>query len=305
MWIDDYKAAIWTRKIVKRNLKVTKPIDCEQFIHPLDKTALQTLKKIPLLDSICAKLISVMNDRQNTIINMSTKIHITEKQLSKVYKMVKSICCTIGIEMPEVYLELDREPNAYTYGTEKFTIVIHSGLLECFQDDEVYAVLAHECGHIACKHGLYHTIGGMVLSGGSLGLSELSELLNKKGIVGSVAGNVLSAVDGALELAFFNWSRCSELSADRVAVLCCGSAEPVIETMMRLAGGTKHIESQVNKELFIEQAEDYQESMENGIVNKSLEFLLTRKLSHPLLAVRAYEAKKFANSDEFKNLIKF
>jgi Zn-dependent protease with chaperone function len=80
----------------------------------------------------------------------------------------------IGIEMPELYLELNRDPNAYTYGTEKFTLVINSGLIECLQDDEIYAVLAHECGHIACKHGLYHTIGGMVLQGGAIGLNELS-----------------------------------------------------------------------------------------------------------------------------------
>lgn len=304
MWFENYKARKWTKKIVKRNLKAKMPVDCEQYIHIWDKTALTALKKIPLLDTICAKLITIMNDRQKTIINMSTKIHITEKQLSKVYFMVKSICTKIGIEMPELYLELNREPNAYTYGTEKFTIVIHSGLLECLQDDEIYAVLAHECGHIACKHGLYHTIGGMVLSGGIIGLNEISDYLSTKGMLGSIAGNVVSAVDGALELAFFHWSRCSELSADRVAIICCGSADPVIETMMRLAGGTTHIDSEINKELFVSQAIEYRQSMENDIINKGLEFLLTKNNSHPLLAVRAYEAQKFAASDEFKEVMK-
>ena len=119
MWFSNYKAKRWTRNIVKKNLKSTEPIDCEQYIHSLDKTALAALKKIPLLDTICAKLMAVMNDKQHTIINMSTKIHITEKQLPKIYRMVKSICYKIGIDMPELYLELNREPNAYTYGTEK------------------------------------------------------------------------------------------------------------------------------------------------------------------------------------------
>ena len=171
MWFENYKAKKWTQKTISRNLKTVTPVDCEQYIHSLDKSALVALKKIPLLDTICAKLLSVMNDIQNTIINMSTKIHITEKQLPKIYLMVQSICKKIGIDMPELYLELNRQPNAYTYGTEKFTIVIHSGLIECLQDDELYAVLAHECGHIACKHGLYHTIGGMVLRGGLIGLN--------------------------------------------------------------------------------------------------------------------------------------
>ena len=302
MWFANYKARKWAQKTIRRNMRTKTPIDCEQYIHVLDKTALVALKKIPLLDTICAKLIAIMNDKQKTIINMSTKIHITEKQLPKVYAMVKSICIKIGIEMPELYLELNREPNAYTYGTEKFTLVIHSGLLECLQDDELYAVLAHECGHIACKHGLYHTLGGMVLSGGVIGLNEIADYLNSKGLVGSIAGNVVSAVDGALELALFHWVRCSELSADRVAVICCGSADPVIETMMRLAGGTTHIDSEVNKELFISQAMEYRQSMEKDIINKGLEFLLTKNDSHPLLAVRAYEAQEFAKSELFRSI---
>ncbi len=244
-----------------------------------------------------------MNDKQKTIINMSSKIRITEQQLPKVYFMVQSICNKIGIEMPELYLELNREPNARTYGTEKFTIVIHSGLLECFQDDELYAVLAHECGHIACKHGLYHTIGGLVLSGGEFGLHELGSYLNGKGLLGGWAGSIVSTVDSALELALFHWYRCSEFSADRVAIICCGSAEPVIETMMRLAGGTTHIDAQINKEAFILQATDYIKCMEDDKINKGLEFLMTKNNTHPLLSVRAYEARKFVESDEFKKIV--
>ena len=296
------KSRVWTNKTIRKNMKTTVPVDCEKYIHSLDKAALIALKKIPLLDTVCAKILSVMNDKQNTIINMSTKIHITEHQLPKIYKMVESICKKIGIEMPDLYLHLDRSVNAYTYGTEKFTIVINSGLIECLEDDEIYAVLAHECGHIACKHGLYHTIGGMVLSGGIIGLHEIAQHFENKGIIGAVAGNVVAAVDSSLELAFYHWFRCSELSADRVAVICCGSSKPVIETMMRLAGGTTHIDSEINKELFISQATEYQESMKSNLINKGLEFLLTKNDTHPLLTVRAFEAKQFEESEEFKNI---
>lgn len=303
MFFRNQKAKRWTKKQIIKNLNVNHPIDCEQYIHSADKTALLSLKKIPLLDVVCSKFLSIMNDTQNNIINMSSKIHITENQLPKIYTMVKSICNKIGIEMPELYLELNREPNAYTYGTENFTIVIHSGLLECLEDDEIYAVLAHECGHIACKHGLYHTIGGMILNGSSIGLHELGNMLSAKGLVGGIVGGAISAVDTALELAFYHWFRCSELSADRVAVICCGDATPVIETMMRLAGGTTHIDSEINKDLFISQATNYRQIMAESKSSKTLEFLLTKNNTHPLLAVRAYEAQQFASSEEFKNII--
>lgn len=235
---------------------------------------------------------------------MSNMVQISENQIPKIYNMVNSICKKIGIEMPDLYLKLDRSPNAYAFGTEKFTVVIHSGLIECFEDDEIYAVLAHECGHIACEHMLYHTIGKLVLSGGEFGLDSLSGMLASKGIVGSIIGNVVSLADSALELALYHWSRCSELSADRIAIICCGSASPVIETMMRLAGGTKHIDSEINKDLFISQAEEYQKLAAENKINKTLEFLLTKNNSHPLLAVRAYEAQKFASSEEFKSICK-
>jgi len=303
MFFREQKAKRWTKKQIRKNLSVSTPVDCEQYIHPLDKNALIALKKIPLLDTICSKVWSVMNDKIDNMVNMSSMIHITEKQLPKIYNMVKSITNKIGIEMPDLYLKLDRTINAYAYGTEKFTIVIHSGLIECLEDDEIYAVLAHECGHIACKHSLYNMVADIVLNKGAMfGVQELVCYLDGKGLLGSIAGNVLSTVDSALELAFYHWDRCSEFSADRIAVICCGSAEPVIETMMRLAGGTVHIDSEINKDLFIEQATEYRENMDKNLVNKGLEFLLTKNMSHPLLAVRAYEARKFAQSDEFKKL---
>ena len=304
MLFKKFRAKRWMKKQIKKNLKACTPVDCEQFIHSTDKKALEALKKIPLLKTVCGKVMSLFNDVQNNIINMSSKVHITEKQLPKIYRMVESICHKIGIDMPELYLELNREPNAYTYGAEKFTIVIHSGLLECLEDDEIYAVLAHECGHIACNHGLYHTIAGMVLGGGAIGLQELSVALSTKGIAGEIFGGVLQAVDSALELAFYHWHRCSELSADRIAVLCCDGAKPVIDTMMRLAGGTLHFDTEIDKDLFISQAADYHETVSGNKVNKALEFILTKDDTHPLLAVRAYAAQEFANSVEFQKLLK-
>ena len=303
MFFNDLKAKKWAKKQIYKNLNTSKIIDCKQYIHETDKMALLALKKIPLLDTICSKILSLFNDTQQKLINMSEFVQITDKQVPKIHRMVKSICHKIGIDMPDLYLKLNRAPNAYTFGTEKFTIVVHSGLLECLEDDELYAVLAHECGHIACEHMLYHTVGSLVLNGGIIGLNEISSLFAGKGMVGNVIGSVVSLADNALELAFYHWSRCSELSADRIAIICCGSASPVIETMMRLAGGTKHIDSEINKELFIAQAEEYQKLTAENKINKTLEFILTKNNSHPLLAVRAYEAQKFAESNEFKALV--
>lgn len=299
MFLRERKAKRWVKRIIKTNMMQNPPINCEKFIHKTDQLALATLKKIPLFDTVCSKVLSIMDEPQRNIIDMSSKIRITENQVPKIYYMVQSICNKIGIDMPNIYLKLDREPNACTYGTENFTITVNSGLLECLEDDELYAVLAHECGHIACKHVLYHTIGAFILYGGSLGMQKLGNLLNNS-FVGSI---VSSSVGSSLELAFYHWQRCSELSADRVAVICCESATPVIESMMRLAGGTTHIDSEINREIFFSQAEEYKKLTAENKINKVLEYWLTHNDTHPLLAVRAYEAKKWAESEEFNNAI--
>ena len=71
MFFRELKAKKWTKKQIRKNLKANAPINCEQYIHTADKTALAALKKIPLLDTICSKIISLLNDRQVNIINSS------------------------------------------------------------------------------------------------------------------------------------------------------------------------------------------------------------------------------------------
>lgn len=302
MSLKKLKAKCWAKKQTKKNLMVKTPVNCEAYIHSADKKALEALKKIPLLDTVCGKILPILNDACVDIITKASLIRINEKQIPKIYFMVKSICNKIGIKMPEIYLELNREVNAFVYGTEKYTLIINSGLLECLEDDEIYAVLAHECGHIACKHSLYYSVASMVLGYGRIGLEEIGAMIGNKGVLGSIFGGVLSAVDSALELAFYQWYRYSELSADRVAAICCGSAKPVVETMIRLAGGTTQIGAEINKELFIEQAKEYKEIIDKSSTNKFLEFLLTKNDTHPLLAVRAYEVEEFAKRDIFKEI---
>ena len=78
MFFREQKAKRWTKKQIRKNLNVSTPVDCEEYIHPLDKNALIALKKIPLLDTICSKVWSVMNDKIDNMVNMSSMIHITD-----------------------------------------------------------------------------------------------------------------------------------------------------------------------------------------------------------------------------------
>lgn len=263
-------------------------LDYKLYLHDSDKTAMAALKAIPGFEQVMKAFMKVWSEQQLRLINMSTNLHISEKQMAKYYNMLPPICEKLGIDVPELFVKLDVRPNACTYGDTKPFIVITSGLFETLPDELIPTVLAHECGHIACHHTLYITMGRTILSGASAFVSGL--------------GNVALY---PIQLAFAYWMRCSEFSADRAAIICDGSAEKITEVMMRFAGYDKDIMAEANVEVFMEQALEYKDLVDSNAWNKTLEFILFQNCDHPLNAVRAYEGKEWEETERYKNILEY
>ena len=265
-------------------------IDSKYYIHDSDRIALQALEAIPGFPQLLKAFMKVWNEKQFQILNMSSNIRISENQLPKYYNMLLPICEKLGIDVPELYLTLDVNANAYTYGDTKPFIVITSGLLETVPEELLPSVLAHECGHIACHHCLYTTMGSILLNGTSAilsnwGLAELATI--------------------PIQIAFYYWMRCSEYSADRAALLYDGTSDKIVEMCMRFAGMDKDLREDVNIDLFLEQAVEYKSIIEESMWNKTLEFIVLSNADHPFNAVRAYEANEWAKSERYTRLVEY
>ena len=260
-------------------------INPNMYIHESDKAALQALKSIPGFTPFLKAFMKVWSEKQARILNMSTNLRLCESQMSKYYNMLPPICEKLGIDVPELYLQLDVNANAYTSGDTNPYIVITSGLLETMPDELIPTVLAHECGHIACHHVLYSTMGRLILSEtiGFLGIDD-------------------SLISLPLKMAFFYWMRCSEYSADRAATICDGNGNKLIETCFRLAGYDKDIQADANLDAFMEQARDYKTMITDSKWNRTLEFLMLSSATHPLNAVRAFECNEWQKSEEFAKI---
>lgn len=254
------------------------------FMHDSDKAALQALKAIPGFTQLLKGFMSIWDERQFQLWNMSSRLRLSENQMAKYYNMLPPICEKLGIEVPELYLELNVSPNSYTSGDTKPFIVLTSGLLETLPDELIPTVLAHECGHIACHHVLYSTMGQMILKG-----------------VFKVA-SFSSLITAPLQIAFAYWMRCSEFSADRAAVLYDGTPDKMIEVCMRLAGYDKDIVADTSVDAFMEQAEAYKKLVDNSKWDKTLEFLMFSQADHPLTALRAYECNEWSDTEQFKKI---
>ncbi len=258
-------------------------ITASDFIHPEDAAALRQLESIPGFPALVKKVLSLGFEELQYGLNMATAIRLSPTQLPNLYNHLPPICKKLGIQEPEFYLQMNPMPNAYTFGDTRIFITITSGLVEMMNDEELDAVIAHECGHIVCHHVLYHSIAQIIFSGAA-----------SLGILGNLAMPI--------QLALLYWSRKSELSCDR-----CGSVitspEVITRVMARLSGGPSSITQKINFEEWARQADKYDEIKNENLWNKSLQLYAIAKQDHPFAAVRVREILKWGQSPQYQNLM--
>ncbi len=252
------------------------------FIHPEDAAALRQLESIPGFPTLVKKFYALGVEKFRYGLNMASNIRLSEKQLPEIYNVLPPICETLGIPEPEFYLKMDPSPNAWTFGDTKIFITVTSSLVQMMNHDELTAVVAHECGHIMCRHVLYHNMAQMLLNGAdSFGL--------------------LGLFSAPMRYALYYWMRKSELSCDRVGAIIT-SPEVVTSTMLRLAGGPKDVTKNVDINEWVKQAEEYETIRNDGLWNKTLQTLAVMETDHPFSAVRVREILKWAETEQFKNV---
>jgi Zn-dependent protease with chaperone function len=256
----------------------------KDYIHPEDLAALENLKAIPLFSACLKSFLNIGVERLIQGLSMANKIRLGPDQLPEIFEHLPRICQSLGIDEPELYLAMDPTPNAFTQGDTRTMITVTSGLIELLEEDEICAVVAHECGHIACRHVLYHTMAQMLAKYGAA-------------IFGPVA-----ALSMPVQLGLFYWARRSELSADRAAALFMRGSSSVVETMIRLAGGPKSITGKVNVDLYLQQAEAY-DKLQESHWDKFLQGIAVMNMDHPFLSVRAREITYWCRGEHFQRMV--
>lgn len=255
-----------------------------EFIHPEDAAALHQLESIPGFPALVKKFYALGYEKLLYGTNMASNIRLSETQLPELYRHLPPICEKLGIPEPEFYLEMNPMPNAYTFGDTKIYITMTSGLVEMLNDDELDAVIAHECGHILCRHVLYHNMATLLIDGAdSFGL--------------------LKMFSAPLRFALLYWERKSELSCDRAGAIIT-DPETVSRVMVRLSGGPKSITGDINIEEWARQADIYESIRNDGVWNKTLQTFAIMSKSHPFAAVRVREILKWGDTIQYHNIKK-
>lgn len=257
-------------------------LDSKLFQHPADAAARKKLEAVPGFQLLARKILEFGYESLFHGIYMGTCVRLSATQLPEVYNLLPPVCEAFGIDEPEFYLQMNPAPNAWTMGDTRILLVVTSGLLEHMKDPaERQAVIAHECGHIVCRHVLYSSIAQLIAQ---LGLSFFG---------------VLRPLARPIELALAYWSRRSELSADRASAIFAGNATPMIQGLLRLTGGPSDLTGKINVEEFAAQAKAYDALQKNSTWHKLLQGYAIMDKDHPFTAVRVRELLSWQDSREF------
>src|SRR6478672_789619 len=264
-------------------------ISAVSWEHPAVRAALQALRSIPGVDEVIRKTLALLGgERGVRLLFQGNAVRIGPNQFPKLWHLHTEVTTTFDWpNVPELFISQTPFFNAGAYGIDTPFIVVNSASVELLDDDELRVILGHELGHVMSGHALYRTIAA-ILAMVSLGalpmLAELALL--------------------PIRLAFLEWSRKSELSADRAGLLGAQDIVAAQRLDMKMAGGGRGeaFAGQLNVDAFMQQAHEYAAAGEGLDVVYKL--LSTLALTHPMHTVRAAELQRWVTGGDYDRIIR-
>jgi Zn-dependent protease with chaperone function len=268
-------------------------ISSEAFRHPLDREAEEALRSLPGFELLASKFVEFIYERPQFVYHMGNSIQVGPRQYPTLYGIFRE--CVRDLDVyPEPTLFVSQNPvvNAYSLGKEHPYIVINTGLLDILNETELRSVIAHELGHIKCEHTIL--------------IQMAIWAINFASTLGEMTMGLGNLIGSGLIFAFYEWRRKAELSADRASLLVMDDLNPVMYSMMKIAGGSGKFSHECHLDEFIKQSENYQE-LDDDNLNQLYKFLLYNgaqgmMLSHPFPVERLSYLREWAVSREYQQI---
>ena len=196
---------------------------------------------------------------------------VTAENIPALHALVQETGGRLGVRALKVFVAPGRALNAYTFGlVEPQVIVLFTGLARVLDREELQFVIGHEMGHIQLGHTwLNSVIGGMA------------------GIPSPYPAAAL------LYVAFRWWNRACEFSADRAGLLACGRLDKAVSALIKIATGGAALSAGSQQRALA--ALDRQDEDLGSLLGEA-------PSTHPLIARRVDELRKFAASADYSRL---
>ena len=260
-------------------------ISSRAWEHPADRGALVALRKLKGFDTVLKAFSGLINERKVRLDYLGSGIRVDERQFPGVHRLLAEVGRVLdAAELPEVFVVNDPITNAMTIGMDKPIIVLNSSLFDLLDEEEMRFVLAHELGHALSGHAVYRTL--------------LLRLMEIGGIWNAIPGGFLGL--RVIKAALYEWSRKSELSADRAGLLATQDPATAFRVHMKLASGSGDL-SELDQTSFFAQGQEYLET--SDLRDSVLKLVLIEQATHPYAVVRAAELRNWVDSGEYTQIL--
>ncbi|MET8160719.1 M48 family metallopeptidase [Sphaerisporangium sp. NPDC005289] len=259
-------------------------ISSRAYEHPADRSALVAMRSLSGFDSVLKRMSGLFSERRLRLMFLGSSVRASETQFRALYDMGRDSAYILDLHrIPEVYVQQDPRPNAMAVGFDDPFIVVNTGLLDLMDEEELRFVIGHETSHILSGHAVYGTM-----------LAILTRLATRVawiplGYIG------LRIIVTALE----EWHRKAELSADRGGMLCGQDPEAAMRALMKLAGGSRLHE--MNIEAFLDQAREYDTA--GDVRDGLLKVLNLLGSTHPFAVMRVAELDRWRRDGEYETIL--
>ena len=254
------------------------------YEHPADRTALVALRRLSGFDTALRVMAGAFRERCMRLVHLASYVRVGPTQLPALHAVVEDGAKVLDLyEVPEVYVRQDPVVAAWTLGIDSPWIVVTTGALDLYDEEELRFVVGHELGHVLSGHAVYRTL-----------LHYLLQLAARVAWV-PVAGWGLRAVVFALE----EWQRSSELSCDRAGLLVGQDVDASLRVHMKTAGGSRL--GDMDAAAFLEQAEAYGST--GQLRDSVIKLLNLTGRSHPFAVQRAAELRAWVVDGHYERIL--
>ncbi len=267
----------------KGERKIFKAMSPRAFEHEADRAALAGLRNMTGFESLLKKVVGTFGEKRMRLLFLANAVRINERQNPDLYHTFLEACEILDLDtVPELYVTQSPDLNAMAVGIDQPFVVVNSAMVKSCSQEELRCVLGHEAGHILSGHALYRTMLVVLLR-----------------TMQAVMPRAIIMMALPILLALQEWSRKSELSADRAGLLVSQDLEVSYQVCLKMAGGGDI--SNYNLEEFEKQAEEYdQEGTGTDTLFKCLNLMW---FSHPFPVLRILEIKKWYASEQYRQIL--
>ena len=270
-----------------KNKKILTGLSHEQYEHPFDQAALETLESSKVIPLIGKWVTSNFIERIFNVQYTGSNLKVTRDNYPKIYEYLEYACEILDVKnKPELYIQWGYDINAFTVGAEHPIIVLNSGMIDLCNDDEAMFIIGHELGHIKSNHMLYHM---------------MAQYMNV--LISLAPGVITKLITSGVQYTLYYWYRMSEFTADRAGLMCCQDKDAAVRSFMKMAGVPQTHFNNLNMDTFIQQARDFKQLDEEGM-NKLIKVLSIAEANHPWTVMRAAELLKWINEGEYRKFVK-